>query len=117
MNNKIKIITMITLFLLFTIGCGKADTNSIDNTTYGYNKDTIESEIKEFLIGESTNNLESFDNELKINTEDLYGGPTDGMLVYYTNGAAYLQIDRYMYRFQFNKQHIITSYIKYNLEA
>ena len=39
---------MITLLLLFTIGCGKVDTNSIGDTTYGYNKDTVESDIKSY---------------------------------------------------------------------
>ena len=44
----------------------------------------------------------------------------EGALVnnyYYSNGAVYIQVDEYMYRFQLDNNYNIESYIKYVLEG
>ena len=110
------LLVIATMSLLIT-GCSKLGTTNKETAQYVYDVEQLEPQIKAFLSCDTSNQLENFSPELEIETNDIYGASMDSMLIYYSNWSIYSQIGKYMYRFQIDKNGLITSYIKYTLEG
>jgi hypothetical protein len=67
------------------------------------------------MHGTSAEELANFES-MEINEGDILTS-TDSALKYASNSAVYIQVGRYMYRFQLNSDGNIESYIKYSVEA
>lgn len=120
MNKKIFIVAVLVTITL--TGCtfntnNTNDLTEISRTVEIEDKEQLLNEVKQFITTEKTDEFKYISSELSINNSDVLDTIQDDCEYYLFKGSFYLQTDNYMYRFQFNKDNIIESYIKYNLEA
>jgi hypothetical protein len=114
---RVILITCITLTALSSAACGSTKTTtSQSNSGIQYDYVTIEDECMKFISGTDTTELPNFEQDVELDSNDITTS-TDSALKYASNSAVYIQIARYMYRFQLNSDGKVQSYIKYSVEA
>ena len=124
---KSKLLSIITVLTLAISLCACTSNTSVDDETNVYRNVTLSDEESEQLLNEILHFIENtgsgkelymFADDLSISTDDIVTGVGVKSVKYYVSGnAAYLQIDNLMYRFQFNNDNVVVSYIKYTVEA
>lgn len=124
MKHKLLSILMILLVVISLCACGET---TMEHETNIYRDVTLTEKESEQLLSEilhfventgSGRELSMFADDLTIDTDDIVSGIGVKDIHYYiSSNAAYLQIDNLMYRFQFNSNNSVVSYIKYTVEA
>lgn len=106
-----KLIRIVTVLIMACILCSCGEHSNSNNAIQLGN---IENDLLNFIqTGEKS---ELFTDSIRISTEDVYEGATINN-IYTFDYSIYLQVNKSMYRFQFNENNMIESYIKYELEA
>ena len=115
MKNKVISLVATMIFVLSLTGCN-SNKDSILNTSIDVNKEQLEQDTVAFLKGTKASELESYDDSLEIQWEDICN-LAENANTYTSHSAYYLQYGNYMYRFQLNNDGKVISYIKYKVEA
>lgn len=116
MKNKIISILLAMLLLIGTTGCGSNESTILSISTENINKEQLKEDTINFLKGTEASDLESYNDNVKIQWEDIYN-LSENANTYISYSAYYLQYGEYMYRFQLNSDGKVVSYIKYKVEA
>ena len=110
-NTKIIVITALCIMLC---GCSNSKASNISDI----NTDTLKEQTEQFLSGNNTSELNMFNEGVVLDTDDACNTKKENWnQCYLSNNAFYVQTDTYMYRFQFDSNNKIASYIKYTLEG
>ena len=99
--------------------CGSNTPVEINNNLKAniiYNKDIVRSDVNLLLTTGEIEKTSSFSTDFAFDMSDMTS-IADDYRDYVSDGAYYIQTGTYMYRFQFNNEGLIVSYIKYNLEG
>lgn len=107
--------------------CGSTGTTASMNETDSRREVSLTDEENMDLYNELTyliegvgtaSSLDWINNDVYISDSDLIEAlGTKNIKYYVAKNAAYIQVDNYMYRFQFDNNNKVESYIKYTLEA
>lgn len=115
-------ILSITIYVFGITGCNKSNNNNgkINNSILSIEDEKFIDSLST-LIREGKNDGSAYlINGLIISPEDTYSS-IEIVEKYISDNAIYIKIeagaDKYLYRFQIDEEGLITSYIKYNVEA
>lgn len=115
MKNKITSLAITMILMLGLVGCG-TNNDTILSISIDVDKEQLKQDTIDFLKGTDTSELDSYDDNLKIQWEDICN-LAENANTYASRSAYYLQYGNYMYRFQLNNDGKVVSYIKYKVEA
>lgn len=117
---KRALIAVTSILALSLTGCSSSvGIKNISDNVLDINKVEIESAVIGIITsGEVSENNEMFASDFSFTPVDSEIMEYDGdYKMYFSENAVYVQVNRSMYRFQFNADRRISSYIKYSLEA
>ena len=124
MNKRLLVLILASLCCTQISACGIASsdakkTNEMREVTLSEEEnEQLLSTILLFIEGQGDAELSNLAPGVTLDSNDKITGIANKEFKFYTSsGAAYLQIDSYMYRFQLNNKGEIVSYIRYTLEA
>lgn len=124
MRKKIIQLVLVLTFVLSLTACGEKSKEHETNEyrTVILNEDENKQLLEDMLHFVENNGsgaeLIMFSDDLVIRAEDIVTGAGVKDINYYvSSNAAYLQVGSNMYRFQFNRNNQVISYIKYEVEA
>ena len=121
MSKMASIVCVIGLVIIsmLLIGCAESKTETVTNTIE-VNDESLKAEIEKFVTGGTLEGSKLFNTGVEIINEDIIlEFTTEDM--YIAEQSLYVKIKTdetyYMFRFQLNAENVITSYIKYRIEA
>lgn len=114
---KTTIVIMLIIFILNLTGC-EVNESSNSNLSFTVDEQRIQLEIERFIKGEEQHEPIYFKG-IQIRDEDIIDAVLDFSSAqhYISENAYYYQISNTMYRFNFDNDNSIRSYIKYNIEG
>ena len=123
MRSKLAVMIILTIAMSSLIGCssnGKSRHNDDEGiliaNASNIDKEQVQEDTISFLTGTDTSKLKSYSDDLKLDWNDTCNSAKNAK-TYLSNSAYYLQYGDDMYRFQFNNDGKVESYIKYKVEA
>lgn len=116
MKNRVISVLLTVLLLIGITGCSSNEVTILSISTDNIDKEQIKEDTINFLKGTEATELESYDDNVKIQWEDVCN-LAENANTYISYSAYYLQYGEYMYRFQLNNDGKVVSYIKYKVEA
>ena len=122
MKSKLAVMIILTIAMSSLMGCSSKGKSKqeyegilIANAS-NIDKEQVQEDTISFLTGTDTSKLKSYSDDLKLDWNDTCNSAKNAK-TYLSNSAYYLQYGDNMYRFQFNNDGKIESYIKYKVEA
>ena len=113
--NKITNFILTCFICICLCGCGSIVNNK---ETEAFDKQEISMQVKSFISKGNSDKLTYFDSTVKLLSGDECNlDDKAGTQEYMSNSSYYLQYGNYLYRFQFNKDNKIDSYIKYKVRG
>lgn len=122
MKSKLAVMIILTMAISSLMGCSSNGKSKQDEegiliaNASNIDKEQVKDDTIRFLTGTDTSKLKSYSDDLKLDWNDTCNSAKNAK-TYLSNSAYYLQYGDNMYRFQFNNDGKVESYIKYKVEA
>lgn len=122
MKSKLAVMIILMIAMSSLMGCSSNGKSKQDYegiliaNASNIDKKQVQEDTISFLTGTDTSKLKSYSDDLKLDWNDTCNSAKNAK-TYLSNSAYYLQYGDNMYRFQFNNDGKVESYIKYKVEA